>query len=147
MRKTNNNLDEGSFTDDGGEIKFKVGDKVGEGSAGIIFTIDCGEDNSDCNDLGKVVVKYYTDNDQVDDEQSHLAKIDELKAVVSNGDDHLTLMTQWEGSNLSQLPKYQELNEDPEGNKDAINALVDSAVEKTTESGLAYLHDHFIFHE
>lgn len=145
MQKTVNNIDDGSFTKDGGDVTFNVGDKLGEGSAGRIYAINCG-DRPECNDLGRVVLKHYIDNGQVADEQKHLAKIDELKAVLTRDQDEFTLLVQWDGSNFSKLPKYNELLQDPAGNKQAINDLLDSAIAKTSEDGKAYLRNHYIFH-
>ncbi|KAK0386147.1 hypothetical protein NLU13_5984 [Sarocladium strictum] len=146
MKKTNNNPDDGTY-EEGDEVTFTVGNMVGEGSAGRIYDIDCGEDNSACSDLGSVVVKYYLDNDQRDDERRHLAKIDELKAVLSQDGDEFTLLTKWEGSNLTKLPKWAELQEDTAANKDAINHLVDTAIDKIVEDASNYIRDHLIFHD
>jgi hypothetical protein len=146
MKKTNNSPDDGSY-EEGDDVTFTVGDMVGEGSAGRIYNIDCGEDNSACSDLGAVVLKYYLDNDQKDSERQHLAKIDELKAVLSQDDDEFTLLTKWDGSNLTKLPKWEELQQDTEANKDAINHLFDTAIERIVEDASNYLRDHLIYHE
>lgn len=145
LKKTKNDGDKGTFEEDG-DVKFKVGNKIGEGSKGIVYTIDCDGDD-DCEDLGKVVLKYYTQTDSAGDERSALAKIEELKAVGSIDGNEYTLLVQWEGTKFSELPKYVELSGDPEENKDEINDLVDEAIEKIVDVGKEYVKEHHIFHE
>lgn len=145
LQKTENDDDKGTFELDG-DVKFKIGNKIGEGSKGIVFDIDCGDDD-DCEDLGPVVLKYYIQIDIAGKERDSLAKIDELKAVGNKDGNEYTLMKKWEGTKFSELPKYKELAVDLQGNKDAINELVDSAIEKIIDVGKSYVKDHHIYHE
>ncbi|KAI9172739.1 hypothetical protein HJFPF1_02252 [Paramyrothecium foliicola] len=144
LQKTVNQGD-GTFTSDGGDVIFKVGDKIGEGSKGVLFAIDCGG-RPECDELGRVVLKYYTDTDAVEGERSNLARINELKAVGINGEDQFSLLVFWEGTNFSKLPKYLELLEDEEDNADDINKLLDSAIEKISEDVKAYAVNNLIYH-
>jgi hypothetical protein len=146
MKKTNNNPDDGSYGE-GDDVTFTVSFIVGEGNAGRLYNVDCGDNNSVCSDLGPVVLKYYKDPEQRDGERQHLAKIDELKGVLDNGNDHYTLLTKWEGTRLQDLPKWKELKQDTAANKDAINHMVDTAVEKIVEDASNYIRDHHIFHD
>lgn len=146
MSLTVNNVAEGSFTK-GDDVTLTVGYKLGAGSAGEIYDIDCGSDDK-CKALGNVVLKFYLQPEQSEDERNHLAKIDELKAVFDkNRDDYYTLLTKWDGSSFSSLPTYVRLAEDKAKNKQAINDFVDSAIELTVADIRAYLHEYYIFHE
>lgn len=145
MKKTKNDGDKGTWVEDG-DVKFKVGDKLGEGSKGIVFGIDCAGDGG-CEDLGPSVLKFYTDKGVVAEDRAALAKVEELKAVGTIDSEEFTLMVQWTGTKFTDLPKYQELMGNTEENKDAINELVDKAVEKIVETAKAYVKDHHIYHE
>ncbi|KAF9882505.1 hypothetical protein CkaCkLH20_00541 [Colletotrichum karsti] len=145
LTKTTNNMDAGSFEENGGDIKFKVGDKIGEGSAGRIYTINC-DGNAACNELGRVVLKNYIDKEQAKDERNHLAKIGELKAVKNIDGEEYTLLKQWDGVNLSKLPTYVKLNENKEDNYDAIVEFVDQAIKMIADDAKAYIKNNHIFH-
>ncbi|WQF78736.1 Putative protein kinase-like domain superfamily [Colletotrichum destructivum] len=146
LSKTNNNMDDGTFDTNGGDITFKVGNKLGEGSAGRIYSIDC-NGNAACNELGRVVLKHYIDNDQAGGERNNLAKIGELKAVKTSNGDEFTLLTQWDGVKFSELPTYQRLSQNTEENYDALVEFVDSAISKIADDAKAYITNNLIFHE
>jgi hypothetical protein len=83
MYQTNNNRAGGTYTE-GDDVTFNVGDRLGMGSGRSVFYVDC-RGRAACNSLGSVVLKYYSgggEDDVVGDERKHLARIDELKAVI-----------------------------------------------------------------
>ncbi|KZL82214.1 carbohydrate esterase family 3 protein [Colletotrichum incanum] len=75
-----------------------------------------------CKALGNVVLKFYLQPDQREDERNHLAKIDELKAVFDK-------------------------NHNNSKNKQAIIDFVYSAIELTVADIRAYLHNYYIMHD
>ncbi|OHW93503.1 hypothetical protein CSPAE12_07942 [Colletotrichum incanum] len=79
MSLTVNNVAERSFTK-GYNVTLTLGNRRRVGRAGQIYDIDCGNEDK-CKALGNVVLKFYLQPDQREDERNHLAKIDELKAV------------------------------------------------------------------
>ena len=146
LHKTKNNPNDGSFTDDGGDVTINVGDRLGAGSKGEVYGIDC-RGRSECQSLGSIVLKYYTDADVIQTERKWLAKIDELKAVIkSDKYGPLTLLTKWEGVNFDMLPTWQKLSGADPKDKNAMNDFVDQAIAKITENAQGYIRDHLVYH-
>ncbi|KAH8795139.1 hypothetical protein DL96DRAFT_1690389 [Flagelloscypha sp. PMI_526] len=149
MTKTVNNAAAGTFTATGGDVTIIVGDRIDEGTAGIVFKVNCGADVA-CKDLGPVILKFYKDNDQVGPEQQHLAKIDELKAVSTGPGDQLTLTKGFSGTNLSKTQAYLKLTEQVTDKTQlkipAITKLVKDTAALVEQKGLEYLTQHEILH-
>lgn len=146
MHKTKNNLNDGTYTDDGGDVTFNVGDRLGSGSKGAVYDINCGG-RSACQSLGNVVLKFYIDTSVIEDERKNLAKIDELKAVIkTENNGPLTLLTKWEGLNFSKLPTWEKLSQANPQDKPAMNAFVDDAINKITSNAQDYIRNHKIYH-
>ncbi|KAH8823816.1 hypothetical protein DL96DRAFT_1615548 [Flagelloscypha sp. PMI_526] len=150
MSKTKNTVATGDFSPTEGDVTFTVGDRIAAGSAGIVFKVECGA-NAACEALGPVVLKFYTDLDQVADEQKHLAKINELKAVSTGTGDKLSLMQGFEGTNFSKTKAYLKLTEEVTDKSQLdlkeIQTLVSHATDLAAKNALQYLELHNIIHD
>ncbi|KAH8823844.1 hypothetical protein DL96DRAFT_1532197 [Flagelloscypha sp. PMI_526] len=150
LSKTINNVATGTFTTTGGPVTFTMAGKpLGGGSAGDVFPVNCGS-NAACTALGPVVLKFYTDTSQVADEQQHLAKIGELKAVSTGAGDKLTLMKGFTGKKLDETDAYLALTDKVTDKTKldipAITKLVNDAATLAEKSGFDYLIQHQILH-
>ncbi|KAH8823843.1 hypothetical protein DL96DRAFT_239389 [Flagelloscypha sp. PMI_526] len=149
---TKNNLDTGTFTTDGGPVTVIVGDKIADGSSGVVFRANCGADTA-CQALGPVVLKFYTSaiTTIADDEQKHLAKIGELKAVSTGAGDKLSLMKGFTGKKFSETDAYLALTDKVTDKTKLdipkITTLVKNAAALAERNGIEYLTKHQILHK
>ncbi|TKW50039.1 hypothetical protein CTA1_12912 [Colletotrichum tanaceti] len=142
-------MDVGTFNTNGGDITFTVGEVLGQGAVGRVYSIDCNGDIP-CEDLGPVVLKHYYGPYSVPEaelfEQKHLAKIGELKAVGSVDGYRYTLMTKWDGVHFDKLPTYERLSLNREENKDALKELFNSAISMIANDVNTYIRNNQIIH-